>query len=121
MSINLSYIKPKNTLSLAAHKCDLTNAIVVRVKEIDNHQALKFDNELLIFVCNCIENALTKKEIDKKEMCLDVFDKLFSLNVQDKAVISSSMDFLCNNKLVERIPSIQKYSAILSHYIKNKL
>ena len=120
MSINLSYIKPKNTLSLVAHKCDLTNAIVARVKELDNHQALKFDNELLIFVCNCIENG-AKKEVDKKEMCLDVFDKLFSLTTQDKTVISSSVEFLCNNKLVEKIPSIQKYSAILSNYIKAKL
>ena len=71
MSINLSYINTKHTLQVAKHKTDLRSAIVTKVQEIENHKALKFDNELLIFVCNCIENALDIK-MDKKVLALQV-------------------------------------------------
>ena len=120
-AINLSYIKPKNTLIVASHKADLVSAIVDKVKQIENYAGLKSDNELLIFVCNCIENALIHKSISKKDLCLEVFDKLFNMSAADNAILSSSIDFLCNNGLVQTIPVLKKYSAIVSHYIKSKL
>ncbi len=120
MSINLTFIKPKNTLKLAAHKSDLITSIVAKVKEIENYSGLKFDNELLIFVCNCIENALTGK-IDKKTLCLEIFDQLFALTLAEKNIISCSVDFVCNNKLVKTIPLFQKYLRIITNYLKSKL
>jgi len=121
MSINLSYIKPKNSIKLAAHKSDLVSSIVAKVKEIDNYGSLKFDNELLIFICNCIENALTSK-LDKKTLVLDIFDQLFgTLTSAEKVIISASIDFLCNNNLVQTMPFLKKNFAIISNYIKTKL
>lgn len=119
-SINLSYIKPKNTLSVSSHRADLVNAIVEKVKEIDGYAGLKFDNELLIFVCNCIENGLVHKSIDKKELCLEVFDKLFCPNAAEKVILSSSIDFLCSNELIKSIPTLKKYLAIIINYLKKK-
>ena len=120
-AINLSYIKPKNTLSVASHKSDLVSAIVDKVKQIENYAGLKNDAELIVFVCSCIENALIHKSISKKDLCLEVFDKLFNMSAADNAILSSSIDFLCNNGLVQTIPVLKKYSAIVSHYIKSKL
>ncbi len=124
-SINLSYIKPRNTLQTAAHLSDLTNAIVAKVKEIDNYLDLKHDAELLIFICNCIENAVKDKKagkkVDKKALCLDILDKIFLLTPDDTAMLSSSIDFLCNNKLVSLIPSLKKYTLIIINYLKSKL
>jgi len=124
MSFNLSYIKTKNSLNIACVKSDLCNAIVTRVQSIDNFQELKFDNELLIFVCNCVENTVSssgKKKIDKKTLVIDIFKKLFEISDEDEGIISKSINFLCDNSLVEKIPSIQKYSSIITNYIKNKL
>jgi len=121
MSVNLSYIKTRNSLNVACVKSDLANAIITRVQGIENYHQLKFDNELLIFVCNCVENTVESKKINKKLLVLDIFFKLFEIADEEKAVISNSIDFLCNNSLVEKVPSIQKYSSIISNYIKNKL
>ena len=120
MSINLSYIKPRNSLSVACIKSDLCNAIILRVQSIDGFQNLKFDNELLIFVCNCIENTVDSKKLDKKTLVLEIFIKLFELSEQESAIISKSVDFLCDNSLVAKVPSIQKYSSILSSYMRSK-
>lgn len=121
MAINLSYIKTKHTLQTAEHKTVLCLAIVEKVRQIDNHGALKFDNELLIFVMSCVENALESKKIDKKTLVLEIFEILFETSGDDKRVISNSIDFLCNNKLVKKIPSVTKYALMFGNYISNKL
>ena len=121
MSVNLSYVKPRNSLSIASHKSDLCNAIVTRVKCIENFHTLLHDQELLVFCMNCVENALETKKIDKKELVLEVFNKIFEMTDDDQANISKSIEFLCNNKLIEKIPIIQKYSSIMSNYLKRKL
>lgn len=121
MSVNLSYIKTRNSLNLACVKSDLCNAIMARVQSIENYTTLKFDNELLIFVCNCVENTVQSKKIDKKTLVLDIFNKLFELTAEEREIISCSIDFLCNNSLIEKVPVIQKYTSIVSNYLKKKL
>jgi hypothetical protein len=120
MPINLSYIKTKNTLQKAEQKSELCLAIVEKVQAIDGYASLKFDNELLIFVCSCIENAV-KHKIDKKCLVLEIYHLLFETTTDDKSIIGNSIDFLCNNKLVKKIPSITKYALIVENYIMNKL
>ena len=120
MSINLSYIKPRNSLNVACVKSDLCNAIILRVQSIEGYSELKFDNELLIFICNCIENTVDSKKFDKKTLVLEILGKLFELTEQESGVISKSVDFLCNNSLVTKVPSIQKYSSIISSYMRSK-
>ena len=112
MSINLSYINTKHTLQVAKHKTDLKSAIVAKVEEIDNYKALKFDNELLIFVCNCIENALDVR-MDKKVLALQIYEQLFEeLSQDDKSILSSSIEFLWSNKLIKKMPKVKKYAKI---------
>lgn len=121
MSINISYIKTRNSLSVASHKSTLCNAIVTRVQEIDKFNTLLHDNELLIFICNCVENALETKKIDKKQLVLEIYGKLFDMTDDDKAIIAKSIDFLCDNRLIDKVPVIQKYTSIMSNYLKKKL
>ena len=44
MSVNLSFIKTRNSLNLACIRSDLVNAIVTRVQGIENYHILKFDH-----------------------------------------------------------------------------
>lgn len=123
MAINLSYVKTKNTLQVAAHKTDLLGAIVAKVEEIDNHTKLKFDTELCVFICRCIENALEckKKKIDKKTLAFEVYDKLFEMSSDDRAIISTLIDFLCNNKLIKKIPTLYKWGRLTSDFFTRHL
>lgn len=120
MSINLSFINTKHTLQVAKHKNDLCSAIVAKVQEIDRYKALKFDNELLIFVCNCIENALDVK-MDKKMLALMIYEKLFDeLSHDDKEIISSSIEFLWSNKLIKKMPKVKKWGKIILNNIRGQ-
>lgn len=120
--LNLSYIKTKNTLQVAEHKSLLCLSIVEKVKEIEKYGSLKFDNELLIFVCSCIENALdVAKKVDKKKIALDIYEVLFEISSDDRAVLSCAIDFLCNNGLVKKVNTLKKYARIMENYIMRKL
>jgi hypothetical protein len=120
MSINLSFVKTKNTLSAAAHKKSLKDSIIARIVEIDRHEALKFDNELLIFLCNCIENASDAK-MDKKTLALDILHTVFELSQDDRAILGTSIDFLCNNKLVKKMNTLTKWSRLTSDFFVRHL
>ena len=68
---NLCYIKPKNQLKEKDKRQKIINAIIDKIMTIENYQSLRsngmIDPELIIMVCNCIENSIKKKAgIDKK-------------------------------------------------------
>ena len=122
MSINLSYIKPKNTLHAACQKSDLCDAIITKVQSIANYEVHKNNNELLIFIMNCVENTINSKKIDKKVLVIEIFSKLFpNVTSEELIIIGESIDFICNNGLIQAIPFIKKYTGIFSNYIKTKL
>ena len=121
---NLTFIQPKKRLKQLKHKQELMNVVIEKITEIKDHLLLKLDNELLIFVCSCIENGLKVKkkgDVNKKDLCLEIYQKVFSLNTVEKEQISKSIDFLCDNKMIEKIPIYMKFSSIFKNYIKSKL
>jgi len=66
MVINLSFVKPKNKLKSKIFKSDLSNEIIKRVLEFENHLSLRNDPELLKCICDLIENGV-KKTDDKNK------------------------------------------------------
>ena len=120
---NLIYVQPKNKLKHLKNRAELFDAIVEKIVNLKEYSSLKFDNELLIFVCNCIENGLNnkKKKIDKKELCLEIYHKVFTMNEKEKEQISNSIEFLCDNNMIDITPVYKKYGKIFISYIKSKL
>ena len=120
---NLIYVQPKNKLKHLKNRAELFDAIVEKIVNLKEYSSLKFDNELLIFVCNCIENGLNnkKKKIDKKDLCLEIYHKVFTMNEKEKEQISNSIEFLCDNNMIDITPVYKKYGKIFISYIKSKL
>jgi len=121
MAINLSYIHTKNTLLVAEQKSSVSSAIVAKVQELDNYEKLKFDTELCVFICRCIENALECKKVDKKKLAFEVYDKLFEMSSDDKQIISTLIDFLCSNKLIKKMNTVKKWSRLTSDFFLKRL
>jgi len=121
MSVNLSYIKTRNSLNLECVKSDLANAIITRVQGIENFQKLLHDKELCVFICSAIENTVESKKIDKKALVVYIYKKLFEITDEDVDIISSSINFICDNGLVVKVGTFKKYTSIIGNYIKNKL
>ena len=124
--INLSFVKPENKLKIQKYNSELLTLICSKVKEIENYSALKNDGELLKFVCNCIENGLHKNnelkvKTDKKQLCIDIFTKLFNLTENEKVLLSDSIQFIFDNDLITKFSTFNKYSIIMVNFIKSKL
>lgn len=127
MADNLSYIKPKNNLKKKDKYLKLINAIKQKIMKLENYQSLKnnysFDPELIIMICNCIENSIKKKAgIDKKKLVVEILISIFGgLNAQEIQNVESQCQYNCDNELIEKIPIIYKAGHILFNYIKKKL
>ena len=125
MVINLSFVKPKNKLKSKIFKCDLCNEIVRRVLEFENHLSLRNDPELLKFVCDLVENGVKKTDdknkVDKKELMLEIYSKIFNINENEKKHISDQIEFLCDNELITKVFNVKKNGKLFINYIKSKL
>jgi len=123
--INLCFVQPKNKLKIQKYKNELMNLICDKIKEIDSYSALKNDHELLKFVCDCIENGVNesdkKNKTDKKQLCIDVYTKVFTLSESEKVILSNSIEFLIDNKLITKFNTLQRCGSILVNYIKSKV
>ena len=124
--INLSFVQPKNKLKILKYNTELVKLISDRIIEIDNYNSLKFDNELLKFVCTCIENGLKdknekKNKTDKKLLALEIYHKVFSINDAERLILSNSIQFLHDNNLILKFNDLVKCGHIFLNYIKSKI
>lgn len=127
MTDNLCYIKPKNTLKKRDKKQKIINAIKEKVTGLHNYQALRnnnsFDPELILMICNCVENSIKKHAgIDKKEFVIDILNSIYvNLNPQEIEYVKSQCQYNFDNELIEVISTVYKAGSILYNYIKSKL
>ena len=125
--INLDFVKPKNKLKVQKYNSELFNLIVAKIKEIEGYEKLRFDNELLKFVCTCIENGVKvktdkdKTKIDKKKLVMEIYATVFTMTDSEKTVLGNSIDFLCDNKMIKQYSGIKKYGSLIGSYLKSKL
>ena len=125
--INLDYVKVENKLKVHQYNNELFALILAKIKEIEGYDKLRFDNELLKFVCTCIENGVSdkfetnKKKTDKKKLAMDIMGAAFTMNDSEKQIVSNSIDFLCENKMIIKYSGFKKYAYIVGSYIKSKL
>ncbi len=126
---NLSFVKlvkPKNKLKREQYNNELKKLIIEKVKELDNVGTLKFDNELLKYVCNCVENGLKpkyekKQKTDKKALVIQIFEEIFSLNEDEKKKIGNNIEFIISNEMVQTVNIISKCGLVGFNYLKSKL
>jgi len=126
---NISFVKlvkPKNKLKRDQYNNELKKLIIEKVREIDDVAKLKFDNELLKFVCNCVENGLKQKyekkqKTDKKAFVIEIFNDIFGLTEDEKKRLGNNIDFICSNELIENVNLFYKCSLLSFNYLKSKL
>ena len=125
--INLDFVQVKNKLKVHQYNSELFNIIVAKIKEIEGYEKLRFDNELIKFICVCIENGINEKyenkkqKTNKKQLAMDIMGTVFTLNESEKLIISNSIDFLCSNKMIKKYNGLRKYGSIVGSYFKSKL
>jgi hypothetical protein len=100
----------------------LLKLVTEKIRLIPNYEILKNEIELVLLVCNIIENVVKKNnktKIDKKQLVIDIFTTVFG-NQIDILSLKITIDFLFNNKLIKQI-SLKKYIKSKSLYFIVKL
>lgn len=114
---SLDNIKFKGSMKSHMTDANIVAWIVSKVQEIENLEALKYNGELVLYVCSVIECACLENKIktDKLELFIQVYDKVFDMSVQDKVIVTQMLDFLHKNSLIKGL----KYP--IFNYIKKGL
>ena len=95
----------------------LKQMIVDKLHHIPEIDKLKNTVQLVQLVCELVENCVApksskqKKPVDKKTLVLEIFDKLFSLNDLEKAVIGRHIDYLADSKAIKRLTRFSRIVA----------
>jgi hypothetical protein len=100
---SLENIKFKNSMKSHITDANIVTWVVDKVQQIENVEALKYNGELVLYICSVIECACLENKIktDKLDLFIQVYDKVFEMSVQDKVVITQMLDFLHKNGLIK--------------------
>lgn len=128
MSSNpLYYIKTKNSLRKKEKIHKIKQCIVDKIQQDIDSSKLRenqhIDNELILFVCYCVEELVKKKyNIDKKEFVVDILKTVFNniLTELELNQIKSQIDFAHENKLIKKVELNYKARMVVWDWIKRK-
>jgi len=120
-------IQLKGNLKKHMHYYSLLNQICDLILKIPEIQKMKIHNsntielELVLIVCNLIENAISpnnkkKLNIDKQQLCVDIFIKIFNLTPLDIITLQNQIQYLYNNKMIKRISFLIKAFRVIKSY-----
>ena len=118
----LAIVPLRNNL-LADHKRDaIKSKIVARLTELNLLQTkYKNDGEFLLLLANLIEHLVMRPDkINKKQLLLDIMSDTFGLTEEEKATISSNVDFLCTNSLIKKVSNYKLFKTGFSEWLFKK-
>ena len=124
---NLCYIKTKNSLKKREKRQKIKQAIKEKVMSIHDHNLLRQNSsvepELILMVCNCIENCIKKYAgVDKKAFVIEIIEDIYSaLSHYEKENIGQQFQSFFDNGLIEVIPLSTKVLSIGWNWLKSKL
>jgi hypothetical protein len=106
----------KNTVKVHNLFHDLLNKVSDIIVKIPNYKDLKGDPEILLLICNLVENMMTKNssKIDKKDLAICVYENIFGeLTDEEKISLDTNIQFLYNNNKIKK----QKLFKIVGYYV----
>jgi len=115
--MSLSYINPKNSLARDKVIVDARTKIMEKLAEVPEYTTRKLDLEMLTLAClaaeHLVDNSKLKVKIDKKDLVLQVYTRLFSgVTPSELKVIEANIQYLWDNgKIIKKsLWSIVKHS-----------
>lgn len=116
-------LKLHNTLKAHNIFHTLLNKATEIVKHIPSYEDLKDDPELLLLIVNIVENIMRKNKygIDKKDLVLCIYDNLFSLTEEEKTTLEKQIQFLHDNKKIQKVPLLRIVWSYLKKCVRNFL
>ena len=122
---SIDLIKYKYNLNSHVVKNSLIQKICEKIQQIPKFQELNNPNvhtEIILFVCNIIENCVRKKDrINKKEIVLDVFKEIKFIKKDDDVThVTNIIEFLHSNHRIKKLKYYRKIYLLSIDWIKRK-
>ena len=109
----------KNSLAKRQTTNSIVETVVTQIQAIPNYSSLRNDMELLLYSCSIVEHLGTKG-LDKKEIVLEAFVRIFCLDDQEQTQVKSSIDFLWNNKQIKKLSKSRLFLKSIIAWLKKK-
>jgi hypothetical protein len=108
--MSLDVIQARNHLASDLKFNEAKEKILKRIEEFPNIQKYRNDIEFLLLVCNLIEHLIIKKDkVDKKELLLDIYKKVFNVDSGEISSLSKNIDFLLANGKIKKVSAYKLF------------
>lgn len=117
-------IKPNDKIKRLEKIAELSKAIEAKVKLMPDVADLKFDPDIILYVCNVIENNIKQNEtksIDKKKIVLDILQKCHTFTPAEIVILNKMIEFLHSNHLIKAITMVEKNGSKLFNWMVKKI
>ena len=94
--------------------------IVKKIQSIPQYQKLQKSIDIILYLCNAIETLsfelkLKKQKGYKKDLAIEIFERLGWSNQQDKEFLINTIEHLHSTNRIERVKAMKK----AKHYLGN--
>jgi hypothetical protein len=122
---NLELVKLKRSVEKIKSESDLIVEIISLLNQIPNVSQLLKDPELILYICNLIENNsyCGNKKLDKKDIAVKIVIQLNPTmnNDSDVSLIKNMIDFLHSNRKIKKLSEVKKYGGLILNWLKKKI
>jgi hypothetical protein len=114
----MDLVKYKRSLAKLNLEQNLIDLLNEKVKSLNNANELKLNPELVLLVCNLVEEGVERKyNIDKKELVMNVLDNIYKYSDVEKKHLDDMIEFLHATKKIKKVKLLVK----IVHYVASWL
>ena len=113
----------KNELNTHVVKNNLIDKIAEKINKIPKHHAeLRLNPELILLVCNIVENTINKSDkVSKKDVVIDVLKQINHITCEnDINLLGSLIEFLHSNDKIKKVKLLRKATFYTIDWLKKK-
>ena len=117
-------IKENNKIKHLVKLSEISKGIIAKVQAMPDLNDLKLDLDVILYVCNLIENNIKQNEtksIDKKKIVVDIIQKCTPLNPPEILILNKMIEFLHSNHLIQKISKIEKTGSKIFNWAFKKI
>ena len=117
----MSLFKFKNKINSHVVFNNTVKQIVEEIQKIPKYNDLKGNPEIVLMVCNCVENIITKKDgCNKKDIVKEIMKTVFNLNDVEIKTIDSTIECFWSNNMIVKIKRNLKVGKMISGWFYRK-
>jgi hypothetical protein len=117
----MSLFKFKNKINSHVVFNNTVKQIVEEIQKIPKYNELKGNPEIVLMVCNCVENIITKKDgCNKKDIVIEVIKTVFNLNDVEIKSLGATIECFWSNGMIVKMKSVEKVGKIIGEWFFRK-